>query len=916
MCTFAHAQFFANQAFDLNVVHQLAFTENGAGLSLADIKGDGWDDITFCNTNAFPSIYLNNGDAFISFELPFNFDEEVKQCNWVDYDNDGLRDLVFTSLRGPMRVYHNEGDLNFTDATFSTGLTFDGFETYGNSWCDYDRDGDLDVYISNYYGADYGEVESENFLYANNGDGTFSDVTSIAGVGDGENYTFLGIWMNVNDDLWPDLFISNDRFESENSLYLNNGDGTFSDISESAQIDYAILSMGVAADDFDNDGDDDLYVANWNDNLMLRNDNGVFVNIAPNNGTDINRFSWGTNFLDADNDGWKDLYVATAPHFTGPGQDQLLRNDSSAFTNVTIQCGFGADSEVSYGTAVADLNHDGAVDIVTLDLAPSFSSVWMNTPTNANWIQTALHGTTSNRDGVGAKLICYTHNMTQTNVVRCGESYLSQNSFVEHFGLGQFDFADSLKVLWPSGVVDTWYQVVANQIVHLHEGQGFRSLIASSYPTTICQNDSVALYLVNEGLTLMEWSNGTLENTLVTDQLGLYSAHVMDPYGNVFVTNSIEIDSWPLIEFEATLNPPHCAGESGLVTFNSDQNLLALWLNGESVQIDTDYSIETGEYTAIWMDVNGCVQELNMEVVAPSELQLEMVIEPISCAGSSDGSILSQVTGGTAPYTWVSGTNNWNGLMPGDYELAVIDAQGCEADQWIEISEPSPIEIEVDWTDPTCNGLNDGHVNYAIAGGVGDLEVVTTWDNNNVVQAGWHSVLVTDEMGCTAIHEFELIAPLPLSLNLELISALDNSATGSAWANVEGGTPPFNYWWSNGNGNTNEAMNLPPNEYALQVFDSEGCFTDTTFIIQSIVLIHESDAGHVLLYPNPGSDLIHFPDQSEFVSLLDEKGCRMAYEPMNSRTLNVQSLPAGNYILTLLLPSGEVRAVHWTKLGR
>ena len=914
VCTIVNAQFYTNQAFDLNIEHQLSATEYGSGVSLADINGDGWDDITFCNTYEFPSIYLNNGETFVPLHLPFTFTGEVKQCNWVDYDNDGLRDLVFTSLRGPMKVYHNEGDLNFIDATLSTGLTFEGYETHGNAWCDYDRDGDLDVYISNYNGPEFGDPSIENFLYANNGDGTFSDVTSIAGVGDGETYTFLGIWMNVNDDLWPDLFISNDRFESENSLYLNNGDGTFADISDSAQINYAILSMGVAADDFDNDGDDDLYVANWNDNLMLRNDNGVFNNIASINGTDINRFSWGTSFFDCDNDGWKDLYVATATHFTGSGQDQLLRNDSTSFNNITISSGFGADSEVSFGNAVADLNHDGALDIVTLDLTPSFSSVWINSPPSENWIQIGLQGSVSNHDGVGAKLICYTGNLIQTNVVRCGESFLSQNSFVEHFGLGQFDFADSLKVLWPSGIVDTWYNVVANQFVHLHEGQGFRAEIAALDATTICQNDSACMYLVNDGLTLLEWSNGILTDTLLTHQAGSYAAFVTDSHENMFLTNWLEIVHWPMVQLEAVINPSLCAGDSSFIEFIAEQDLMYYWLDGEAVLMNLEYAVSAGEHTLQWIDVHGCVNDRIIEIEEPSELEFNVIIEPISCAGSTDGAILTEVNGGTAPYSWLSGMTNWSGLATGNYEILIQDAHGCEIHESIELTDPNPIIINLDWTAPTCSGLDNGSVNYSIEGGMGDIEVTTSWNNEDELNPGWHALLVTDAMGCEAMYEFEVVAPLPLSLNLELTPASENSANGSAMADVFGGTPPYVYWWSSGIGNFSESMNLIPDAYTLQVFDSQGCNLDTTFSIESTVHVLEQDARSELVFPNPAIDIVHVPSKVQLIHLIDEKGCRIPLDLLNTNTVNVRKLPAGNYIFTMLLPSGEYIAVHWTKI--
>jgi hypothetical protein len=341
---------------------------------------------------------------------------------------------------------------------------------------------------------------------------------------------------------------------------------------------------------------------------------------------------------------------------------------------------------------------------------------------------------------------------------------------------------------------------------------------------------------------------------------------------------------------------------------------MAHWPDGEAILMNTQYIITAGEHTSQWMDVHGCIQDLSIEIEVPAELHLDLAIEPISCTGASDGSILTEVSGGTAPYIWLSGMNNWSGLAPGSYEILIHDAHGCETHEEIELTEPNPIVIDLDWTAPTCNGLDNGSVNYSIEGGMGDLEVITSWDNEDELNPGWHSLLVTDAMGCEAIYEFEVVAPLPLSLNLELTPALENAATGSATANAEGGTPPYIYWWSSGSGNFNESLNLTASEYVLQVIDSHGCYSDTTFVIESIVQVQEHDPEMALVFPNPAIDIIHFSSRCQLVDLTDAKGCRITYELPLFNALNIQSFPAGNYIISLLLPSGERIAVHWTKI--
>jgi hypothetical protein len=765
LCSHPSAQTYVNQAYALNIFHQLAAGENGAGLSIVDINNDGWEDITFCNSNDMPSIYMNGENGFVLMQPFDQFDEEIKQCNWVDYDNDGWKDLVFTSLRGPMRIYRNLGNLSFQDVTQFTGLNFDGFETYGNAWADYDRDGDLDVYIANYNGEAFGDPNIENFLYQNNGNGTFTDVTAYAGVGDGATYSFLGVWMYYDDDLWPDLFVSNDRFESANSLYKNNGDGTFSNVSQLADIDYNILSMGVAADDFDNDGDDDLYVSNWTNNLHLRNDNGIFVNVAESLDTDVDRFSWGAIFFDANNDGKKDIYVATAPHIQTVGQDQILINNDTTFATISDNAGLTNESWITYGAASGDLNNDGFVDIVTIDRSPGFAKVWMASPTNANWLKVQLQGNLSNRDGIGAKISCYSALGAQHQVVRCGESYLSQHSLIEHFGLDSLQTVDSLVVHWPSGVRDVWKRIPTNQTLLLIEQGGFEAVLAREEYRIKCASDALQVQLDCPICSLQQWSNGITHDSLLISEPGMLWATVIDTLGNRFYTNQILIENYPTLPLAYNVSQPTCADDMAIVTLTDTSLNEEYWIDDQQ-DISGSWSLTSGYHQIVRIDSFACSVSETFEIISLQPIVGNVAKIDVTCTGTADGTISIDLAGGQPPYLWIVGNDWMPNLGAGTYSFQAIDALGCAWQNQIEIEEPPLLLADISITSPTCAEDVFGQIEWNIMGGIAPYSISDTWDSDLEVPVGEHTVIVSDVNGCEVNISFEMPAMEPISCAL------------------------------------------------------------------------------------------------------------------------------------------------------
>lgn len=300
------------QGFNARPIHPsvaLISGYEGNGVSFADFNGDNLDDISLCGATPSLQLFQNLGDGdFLPISNPFALDGfDVKMITWVDFDNDGDKDAFVSCYQGPIRLFERIGDWAFSDITESAGLTLENNVSFGHVWCDYDRDGFLDLYVSNYQHPDEGGT---NYFYKNNGDGTFSDISAVSVASDGSNFTLMSAFIDFNFDGWEDLFNANDRFNSTNSLYKNVG-GVFTDISASAGVDAAVLSMSNSWADYDRDGFFDVYISNYPAGNLLEHNNGdeTFTEVAQQTGAAVFDFSWAATWIDFDNNGWEDLHV-------------------------------------------------------------------------------------------------------------------------------------------------------------------------------------------------------------------------------------------------------------------------------------------------------------------------------------------------------------------------------------------------------------------------------------------------------------------------------------------------------------------------------------------------------------------------------------------------------------------------------
>ena len=493
------------------------------GLALFDYDGDGYLDIYLVNSLTVDMVkskqktrsvlYHNNGNGTFT---DVTDKAGVGDIGWGmgvavgDYNNDGWDDIYVTCL-GPNHLLKNNGNGTFTDVTKKAGVGDPRWST-GAAFVDYDNDGKLDLFVSNYVDFDidnlpeFGKGRTCQFkgiavqcgprglkgagdsLYHNNGDGTFTDVSKKAGVSDADGYYGLGVIASDFDgDGLVDIFVANDS--TPNFLYHNNGDGTFKEIGFSSgtavnENGSEQGSMGVTLGDYDHDGRLDLFITNFDDdyNTLYRNDGkGSFTDVsyaAKVAAVSLPYVGWGTWFFDYDNDGWADLFVVNGhvyPQLPTYRQRNFVHhnNRDGTFTEVGAQLGAPfAEKRTGRGAAFGDIDNDGDVDVIinNLDGPPQLLRNDGGNTNNSVLIKTI--GGKSNRDGIGARVKIVSGDLVQISEVYSGGSYLSQSDLRLAFGVGKRTKIDLIEVHWPSGTIDKIADTAVNKILTIKEGQG------------------------------------------------------------------------------------------------------------------------------------------------------------------------------------------------------------------------------------------------------------------------------------------------------------------------------------------------------------------------------------------------------------------------------------------------------------
>ena len=498
------------------------------GVALIDYDRDGWPDIYFTNAQsvemaiagkkARSALYHNNHDGTftdVTDRAGVGYPCWANGAAVGDYNNDGWPDLLVTCFGGVV-LYRNNGDGTFTDVTKQAVLSNDTGWATGAAFGDYDNDGYADLFVAHYVAMDLqrlpafgsektctyhgiavqcgprGLKGSPDNLYHNNGDATFSDVSKQAGVDDPERrFGLTAVWEDFDRDGHLDLLVANDG--QANYLYHNDGRGHFTDTAFLAGVAVSQdgteqANMGIALGDYLHSGLDSIAITHFSNEYMAlyRNDNGMSF-------TDVSYSShlapattlyvgWGDGFFDFDNDGWPDFFMTNGhvyPQVDGahigvsyrePALLFLNQHDGT-FKNISAQAGPAVQiPQVSRGVAFGDLFNDGRIDIVIENLqGPPIILHPKGGPQN-HWISFSLEGRKSNRLALNARVKITAGDVVQTDEVRSGGSYLSQNDLRLHFGLGTFKTVEKVEITWPNGAVQVFNYLAADKFYAVKEG--------------------------------------------------------------------------------------------------------------------------------------------------------------------------------------------------------------------------------------------------------------------------------------------------------------------------------------------------------------------------------------------------------------------------------------------------------------
>jgi enediyne biosynthesis protein E4 len=504
----------------------------GPGCAFIDYDNDGWPDILLVNGEDWPGhkhtdstlkLYHNNHDG--------SFTDVTRKAGLAvsmyglgvavgDYDNDGYDDLFISAL-GQSRLFHNNGNGTFTDVTKAAGFWGPNEFSTSAAWMDYDRDGKLDLVVANYVqwspehdlyctldGVHKSYCTPESYkgssarLWHNLGNGKFEDATRKAKLDDPTSKSLGVAILDYDGDGWPDILLANDTQPTK--LYLNQHDGTFEEKAVSAGIAFsedgvARAGMGVDAADYDRSGRPSLIISNFANQMLSLYHNegkGLFVDEAPRSEVGhatLVTLGFGCFFFDYDNDGWPDILVADGhieneiervqKRVTYAEPPHVFRNlGAGKFQEVTASLGAAfASPKVARGAAYADIDNDGALDVlITTNGGRAY--LYHNEGGENPSLRVKLQGTKSNRDGIGAVVRLINNKDQQWQTVHSGSSYLSQSELALTFGLGQQNQADAIEVQWPSGQVDKVAKVPGSQTITIQEGNGIVAKKAYSRP--------------------------------------------------------------------------------------------------------------------------------------------------------------------------------------------------------------------------------------------------------------------------------------------------------------------------------------------------------------------------------------------------------------------------------------------------
>jgi len=509
--------------------------DDSRGVAWADYDNDGDPDlfVTTYSENVPNRLYQNNGDGTFTKVTTGNITTDLASsigATWGDYDNDGDVDLFVTNNIGYHNfLYRNNGDGTFISIQNDEVVSYNGY-SHGASWADYDNDGYLDLFVADFFSTRF------NLLYHNNGDGTFSQVMDNA-IATGAASSVSGIWGDYDDDGLVDLFVANTNNEA-NFLYKNLGNGQFEEVGAIVLGGAPAKSVGGSWGDYDNDGDIDLFVANagrQNNNLYENDGDGTF---SINNSTILTSTggnSHGSAWADMDNDGDLDLAVANDQN-----ENNFLFSNNGDGTFSVIDNAVTNDGGKSSGLAWADFDVDGDLDLMVVNHGDEENFFYENKRGNCqNYYCLTLIGSNSNTSAIGTKLELFANAEWQTRYIsgQTGGGLGGQNELKQIIGVGEASIIDSLVITWPSGYVQTMGVQKVNNCITLEEPAG-----AEVFGVVYCDANDNCTYDVGETLipnTPIYIEPGNIR--VLTDEDGRYAANLAN---GSYILQQGDVKNW------------------------------------------------------------------------------------------------------------------------------------------------------------------------------------------------------------------------------------------------------------------------------------------------------------------------------------------------------------------------------------
>ncbi len=535
-----------------------------------DMNGDYLDDVVRVVNPKIYVDYQQPDGTFEHAELPITISNSP---GWSicagDIDNNGFNDLLFGGGTRVSFIYNNGGWTAYTEVVhpefiFSQRTTF----------ADIDNDGHLDAFVCH--------DTDQSHPYRNDGNGNLSlDQTLIETLDSPGNYA--AIWVDYNNDGHTDLYVTKCRQGANpddpariNRLYRNNGDGTYTEVGEEANLDDNAQSWSTVFEDFDNDGDFDAFIVNHDmqNRLMRNNGDGTFTDVIAGSGINANALgAWENASGDFNNDGYIDI-------FSELDYALYLGNGDLTFTPQTLPFNNGG---------IGDFNNDGFLDVIFNN------NLMINNGNDNNWIKINTLGIQSNKNGIGARVEIHGDWGIQIREVRAGQSFSPMSSLTVHFGLGTSTSIDSIVIKWPSGIKTVFEDPSINTTYLIPESDcilGPSELIVDG-PTTICPGEEVEIS-APAGFAEYLWSNSMTTPTITVGEPGNYSVILTDSEGCVSLSNTVQVSFYSEFAPKVAVSGETTFCEGGSVTLSISEGANPMWSNGMTgltVEIT-----ESGEY--------------------------------------------------------------------------------------------------------------------------------------------------------------------------------------------------------------------------------------------------------------------------------------------------------------------------------